>query len=253
VVPVSAVASDNVGVVGMQFLLDGAPLGSEDLTAPYSVSWDSRTATNGVHRLTARARDAAGNVRVSDAVDVTVANGEGSVSIELRIAVNADDASESASGTVKLGEASVYVGKNYQLGLRFQAVPIPKGAQIVSAVLRLHAQSAPTNAIKLRFVGERAGNSAPFVAAVRNLSSRTRSTAAVVTTPGPWVYNAFNASPDLRAIVQEIVSHSSWQSGSSLTLFVEDAGSSANRRVGTAESPPSPLEAATLTVTYRPF
>jgi hypothetical protein len=172
---------------------------------------------------------------------------------KIRIVVNADDASESASGTVKLGETSVYVGKNYKLGLRFQAVPIPKGARVDSAILRLHAQGAPTNAIKLRFVGELSGNSAPFVAAARNLSSRTRSTAAVVATPGPWVYNEFNASPDLRAIVQEIVNHPQWQSGSSLTLFVEDAGSAANRTVGTAESAPSPLEAATLTVTYRPF
>ena len=237
----------------MQFLLDGAPLGSEDLTAPYSISWDSRTAPNGVHRLTARARDAAGNVRESNAVDVTVANGAGSVSIGLRIVANADDASEFALGTVKLGETSVYVGKNYKLGLRFQAVPIPKGAQVESAVLRLHAHGAPKNSVTLRFVGELSGNSAPFVASARNLSSRTRSTAAIVTTPGPWVYNGFNASPNLRAIVQEIVNHSYWQSGSSLTLFVEDAGSAANRKVGTAESAPSPLESATLTVTYRPF
>ena len=37
-VTVSANASDNVGVVGVQFLLDGANLGAEDTTAPYSVS-----------------------------------------------------------------------------------------------------------------------------------------------------------------------------------------------------------------------
>ena len=40
-VTVSATASDNVGVVGVQFFLDldSAALGAEDTTSPYSVSW----------------------------------------------------------------------------------------------------------------------------------------------------------------------------------------------------------------------
>src|SRR5262245_34957318 len=69
---VSANASDNVGVTGVQFLLDGALLGAEDTTAPYAVSWNTTTATNASHTLTARARDAAGNTTTSDAVTVTV-------------------------------------------------------------------------------------------------------------------------------------------------------------------------------------
>ena len=51
---VTANASDNVGVVGVQFLLDGVNLGAEDLASPYSVSWNTTTATNGTHTLTAR-------------------------------------------------------------------------------------------------------------------------------------------------------------------------------------------------------
>ncbi|MFA5809987.1 MAG: Ig-like domain-containing protein, partial [Thermoleophilia bacterium] len=71
---VSANASDNVSVAGVQFLLDGVNLGAEDTTAPYSISWDTATATNGLHTLTARARDAAGNQTTSTAVAVTVSN-----------------------------------------------------------------------------------------------------------------------------------------------------------------------------------
>ena len=73
-VSVAANASDDVGVVGVQFLLDGNPLGTEDTTSPYSVLWDTNTATNGSHILTARARDAAGNATTSAQVAVTVAN-----------------------------------------------------------------------------------------------------------------------------------------------------------------------------------
>ena len=71
---VTANASDNVGVVGVQFLLDGVNLGAEDLASPYSVSWNTTTATNGTHTLTARARDAAGNITTSAGVIVTVNN-----------------------------------------------------------------------------------------------------------------------------------------------------------------------------------
>ncbi len=60
-VTVSANASDNIGVVGVQFKLDGANFGAEVTSAPYSVSWDTNTASNSTHSLSAVARDAAGN------------------------------------------------------------------------------------------------------------------------------------------------------------------------------------------------
>jgi hypothetical protein len=73
-IAVSANASDNVGVIGVQFKLDGANLGAERTTSPYSVTWDSSTASNATHTLTAVARDAAGNQTTATAVTVTVSN-----------------------------------------------------------------------------------------------------------------------------------------------------------------------------------
>src|SRR2546425_254797 len=72
---VTASATDHVGVVGVQPKLAGASLGAEDTTSPYSVSWNTTTAANGRHVLTATARDAAGNATTSAAVSGTVANG----------------------------------------------------------------------------------------------------------------------------------------------------------------------------------
>jgi len=72
-ISVSANASDNVGVVGVQFQLDGANLGAEDTTSPYSVSWNTTTASNGAHTLSAIARDAAGN-KSTATLSVTVSN-----------------------------------------------------------------------------------------------------------------------------------------------------------------------------------
>jgi hypothetical protein len=73
-ISVTASASDDVSVSGVQFKLDGANLGTEDTASPYSVSWDTTTATNGSHTLTAVARDAASNSTTSAGVTVTVSN-----------------------------------------------------------------------------------------------------------------------------------------------------------------------------------
>src|SRR2546427_801004 len=42
----------SVVVQGVQFQLDGANLGVEDTTDPYSVAWNTKTASNGSHTLT---------------------------------------------------------------------------------------------------------------------------------------------------------------------------------------------------------
>ncbi len=73
-VNVNANATDNVGVAGVQFKLDGVNLGGEDTSAPYTVAWDSKTASNAQHTLTAVARDAAGNRTTATNVTVTVSN-----------------------------------------------------------------------------------------------------------------------------------------------------------------------------------
>jgi hypothetical protein len=71
---VSATALDDVGVLGVQFLLDGTSLGAEDTASPFSITWDTTTAANGQHTLAARARDAAGNTETAATVSVTVSN-----------------------------------------------------------------------------------------------------------------------------------------------------------------------------------
>src|SRR5207244_1491618 len=73
-VTVSANASDDMGVAGVQFKLDGVNLGTEDTTAPYSITWNTITASNSLHTLSAVARDAAGNQTTAANVSITVSN-----------------------------------------------------------------------------------------------------------------------------------------------------------------------------------
>src|SRR5205823_4253841 len=84
-----ATAVDDVGVVGVQFQLNGQNIGSEqlvntayqpadprnwDLMHKYTLSWNSVAVSNGSYLLTAVARDAAGHSTTSDAVRVTINN-----------------------------------------------------------------------------------------------------------------------------------------------------------------------------------
>lgn len=73
-VVVSATASDNVAVAGVQFQLDSLNLGSEDVAAPYQVLWDTTAAANGQHTLLAIARDTSNNFATSTVTQVTVSN-----------------------------------------------------------------------------------------------------------------------------------------------------------------------------------
>jgi len=73
-VQVVATASANVGVAGVLLKVDGAPLGAEVTSTPFSIAWDTTLVANGTHTLTAVARDAAGNTTTAAPVAVTVNN-----------------------------------------------------------------------------------------------------------------------------------------------------------------------------------
>jgi hypothetical protein len=73
-ITISATASDDQAVAGVRFRVDGANVGAEDTSAPYSYSWDTRTVPNGTHVLTAVARDTGNNQTTSSSVSVTVSN-----------------------------------------------------------------------------------------------------------------------------------------------------------------------------------
>ena len=73
-IALAADASDNVGVAGVEFRMDGIRLGMEVTSAPFVFDWDTTLSPNGPHVLTVVARDAAGNTATSNSLQVTVSN-----------------------------------------------------------------------------------------------------------------------------------------------------------------------------------
>jgi hypothetical protein len=122
-ITVSATASDNVGVVGVQFLLDGANLGAEDTATPYTTTWNTTTASNGTHTLTARARDAAGN-STSASVTVTVSNPD---TTPPTVSITAPASAATVAGTVTISATAS--DNNGVAGVQFQVDGTNLGAE----------------------------------------------------------------------------------------------------------------------------
>lgn len=76
---VTATSSDNVGVVGVQFILDNSDFLGEVTSTPYSISISSAALSDGQHSLVARARDAAGNNASSSIVLFTFVSASTSI------------------------------------------------------------------------------------------------------------------------------------------------------------------------------
>lgn len=129
-ITVSANASDNVGVAGVQFQLDGANLGAEETTSPYSISWDTTAASNGSHALTAVAWDAAGNRTTSTPVSVTVSNRSGDTTPPT-VAMTAPANGSTVSGSITV---SANASDNVAVaGVQFQLNGANLGVEVTAA------------------------------------------------------------------------------------------------------------------------
>lgn len=134
-VTVAAEAFDDVALAGVQFEIDGVPFGAELTAAPFTSTWDTTAVSDGVHRIAAVARDAAGNATPAAAVDVTVSNGI--VWLTPRdTSLNLDAANYSTHA-----ELMTYTWPHRRVAnailMKFTLSAIPQGAIIQEATLHL--------------------------------------------------------------------------------------------------------------------
>jgi hypothetical protein len=151
--------------------------------------------------------------------------------VDVRVAASADDAEESASGGVSLTSSDlefVYDGSNQKVGMRFAGVQVPRGATITSAYVQLGVDEAQTEATALAIQGQAADNAATFVSTSGNVSSRPRTAASVPWSPAGWIVvgamGPDQRTPDLSAVLQEIVDRPGWSSGNALAIIMTGSG-----------------------------
>jgi hypothetical protein len=153
------------------------------------------------------------------------------VSLDVSVAASADDAEESASGSVTLNSSDlelVFDKSNQTVGLRFAGVGVPRGASIVTAYVQFEVDEVSTAAASLAVQGQAADNPGTFTSPTGNVSARPRTSASVAWSPPAWpttpVAGPDQRTPDLSAVVQEIVNRPGWATANALVILVTGAG-----------------------------
>jgi hypothetical protein len=142
-------------------------------------------------------------------------------SFSLDIAAGGDDGHEKADGTVLL-TASVVIVNSFtpHAGLLFRNVNIPAGATVTAAYINIVPNTYDDP--NLVIWGEY--DPISFAETSNNLSGRTRTTANVAWSAANIGLAAYHASPDISAVIQEIVDTVGWGSGDNLALHLIDNG-----------------------------
>jgi hypothetical protein len=173
---VSATASDNVGVAGVQFTLDNVNIGAEDTTAPYAISWNTTSVTNGSHTLRAVARDAAGNKKTSASRTITVSNAAPDTT-KPTVSISAPANNSTVAGTLTVSAAaSDNVGV---VGVQFTLDGASLGAEATAAPFATTwvTTSASSGIHTLRAVArDAAGNSTTSAGVVVTVNNTVQDT-----------------------------------------------------------------------------
>ncbi|VAX07157.1 hypothetical protein MNBD_GAMMA26-1433 [hydrothermal vent metagenome] len=147
--------------------------------------------------------------------------------ISIQVSQSSDDAEEQFS--MELGSSDLELvddgGTQQQVGLRYQAVEIPQGATILEAYLTFDTDETNSGATNLTFHGQDADDTVTFSSSAL-ISGRTKTSASADWNGVPaWnTVDELHQSPDLAAIVQEIVDRGGWVSGNSMVLMITGTG-----------------------------
>ena len=170
--------------------------------------------------------------------------GGGVESTGVVISGDLDDAREAACTGCDNGEDADYVrlyrtmlklpdDESEPIGLRFQNINIPKGTIITKAYLEFTAEDDDSGDADWVITGQAADNPPTFDDTSDNISNRPRTAQSVnwVTTADAWVIDEKYQSPDISAIIQEIVGRSGWAAGNSLVLIIDSPAERNDREV----------------------
>ncbi|HTR81122.1 MAG TPA: glycosyl hydrolase family 18 protein [Bacteroidota bacterium] len=197
VVAIAATASDNVGVAGVQFKVDGTNIGAEVTVAPFTASLNVATLSAGAHTISATARDAAGNTTTAS-VNITVILGVPDITPPT-VAITSPANNATVSGTITIAaNASDNVGvagvqftvDGTNAGNEITAVPYStslntasyaNGSHVLAAIARDAAGNKTTASISVTTANSTGGSSADLAVYLDALAS-------------PWINSSWSAT-----------------------------------------------------------
>ncbi|TMQ51349.1 MAG: PKD domain-containing protein [Candidatus Eisenbacteria bacterium] len=204
---------------------DGSP--AVTTTAPTATAQHTYVAA-GTYTVTLIATDSGGLASAPASASTTLL---GPIALEQRIAAWIDDVEEAASGTIYVNSSDLEMtadGSVIQtVGMRWSGLAIPKGATITAAWVQFAAKESQSVTTNLTFQAEASDNAPSFGSSAFNVTTRPRTTAATPWSPVPWVAGEAagnQRTPDLIAVIQEIVSRPGWASGNAVAIIVSGSG-----------------------------
>ncbi|MCB0738038.1 MAG: hypothetical protein KDC92_11035, partial [Bacteroidetes bacterium] len=133
------------------------------------------------------------------------------------------DADQNGSTTnITNGELSI---GSETVGVSFRNIDIPQGATIESAKLIFTSSSIGTNVTSVSIYGQDANSAGRFQTSNNNITDRTQTTATI-----SWIIPYWNTvgleyeTPDITAIVQEIVDRGGWSQGHMAFILPSNSG-----------------------------
>jgi subtilisin family serine protease len=236
-VPAGAIASFGAGSLGGA-VADHAPgssvaLGGGTLTVRADGSFElAAPTTPGTYTFLYRLANDAG---ASDgAVSIEVVRPlTYPAALERRVAAGADDAEEDEGGSVSLSSSDLEMvvddGDRQTVGVRFRGLTLPANARITGAWIQFAAEEPQSRPASLLIQGQASLDAAAFTTSRRNLSARIRTRASVAwpLSATPWAVGQAGTgqrTPDLAAIVQELVDQPGWASGNAMAFLVTGTG-----------------------------
>jgi hypothetical protein len=221
-------SSDDVGVSGYRVY---GPNGAILVAGTSHVETGLLPAT--LYAFQVSALDDAGNESDLSATFVVATGASAPVEFRVRIASDDDDAEENlASAALDLTSSDlelIETGSKQQLvGMRFLGIPVPAGAHIAQAYVQFTVDETGSDPTSLVLRAELAANAAPFGNGAGLPSARTQTAASSAWDPAAWTSvgaaGAAQRTPDLAALIQEVVDQPGWSPGNALVLLVSGSG-----------------------------
>jgi hypothetical protein len=134
------------------------------------------------------------------------------------------------------------------IGVRW-IVPVPKGATITKAHVEIQCDETKggTNPVNVIIQGQLAPDAPAFTTATADVTGRTPTNAEVKWSIENWTtVGQRSSSPDISAIIQEIIDQPGWVSGNALVLIISDDKSKPSTGVRCAEAQESGASIAPL-------
>lgn len=168
-----------------------------------------------------------------------------------------DDAEQTSGGTVTLNGTQLNLSSsNAYVGLRFQDVYVPQGVTVTSAKIVFQAAADDSGSVSFKISADNVANAQTYAAVSNDLTSASHpQTGALSWNIPSWTKNDYFSTPDLTAIVQQVVNNADWCRGNSMGFrfsYDTGAGQRAARAYDVYGSNSFRSAPASLIVTYDP-